>query len=409
MQLIKPDSNFDLIGKRRPAAIVSAIAVIASLLAFFFIEPNWGIDFTGGTEIHLKFDHQTDISEIRSALAEIGLSDDAVQQVNAPDDNEYVVRIQEATFGAESLEDSVNEALATTFGADWVVESRFDAQVGAQVTIEHAPPAVPLALITESLQGLDGAKVEASPDDRTFYVKFPGLPSQVQSMIGEAIGDSSFEVLQLDSVGPKVGGDLRRQGFISMAATLGLILIYVAFRFDLVFAPGAVLALFHDVAITLGIFTVMHREVNLPMIGALLTIIGYSLNDTIVIYDRIRENLDKYRRADMPGLVNSSINETLNRTLNTSLTTLVAVAAFLFFGGPVINTFALAMMIGVIVGTYSTIFIASPTILVMEKLKPRLAGLMVPTTRDDEVDRAEAASSNAEKRRLARSQPDPSA
>ena len=409
MQIIKPDANYDLIGKRRIAAIVSSILVIGSLLAFFIIQPNWGIDFTGGTEIHLKFDEQTEIGEIRAALGSIGLSGDAVQQINAPEDYEYVVRIQEATFGAEGLENSVDEALAATFGADWVVDSRFDAQVGAQITIEHTPPEVPTTRIAEALKGLEGVKVEDSPDDNTFYVKFPGLPTQVKSMIGEAIGDKSFQVLQLDSVGPKVGGDLRRQGFISMAATLGLILIYVAFRFDLAFAPGAVLALFHDVAITLGIFTLLQREVNLPMIGALLTIIGYSLNDTIVIYDRIRENLDKYRRADMPGLVNASINETLNRTLNTSLTTLAAVSAFLVFGGPVINTFALAMMIGVAVGTYSTIFIASPTILVMEKLKPKLANIMVPVTRDDEVDRAAAAQSNAEKRRLARQQADPSA
>ena len=409
MQIIKPDSSFDLIGKRRIAGVFSAILVTVSLLCFFIIQPNWGIDFTGGTEIHLKFDEQTEISELREALAQIGLADDAVQQINAPEDNEYVVRIQEATFGAEGLEASVSEELTRTFGADWIVESRFDAQVGAQITIEHAPPAVPIARITDSLAGLEGVKVEDSPDDNTFYVKFPGLPSQVKSMIGEALGAKTFQVLQLDSVGPKVGGDLRRQGFISMAATLGLILIYVAFRFDLAFAPGAVLALFHDVAITLGIFTLLQREVNLPMIGALLTIIGYSLNDTIVIFDRIRENLDKYRRADMPALVNASINETLNRTLNTSLTTLAAVAAFLFFGGPVINTFALAMMIGVVIGTYSTIFIASPTILVMEKLKPKLSGIMVPVTRDDEVDRAAAAQSNAEKRRLARQQVDPTA
>ena len=164
-----------------------------------------------------------------------------------------------------------------------------------------------------------------------------------------------------------------------MLFTLALVLVYIAFRFDLTFAPGAIVALFHDVSITLGIFVVIQEEVNLSMIGALLTIIGYSLNDTIVIYDRIRENMQKYSRKDMKSLINDSVNETLARTLATSLTTMAALLAFLFIGGPVIKTFALAMMIGVIVGTYSTVFVASPMILVMERAKPAIARMLVPS------------------------------
>ena len=163
-------------------------------------------------------------------------------------------------------------------------------------------------------------------------------------------------------------------GFV--ASMLVLVLAYIAFRFDLAFAPGAVLALFHDVAITIGIFVIFHREVNLPIIGALLTIIGYSLNDTIVIYDRIRENMERYRRTDLQNLINKSVNETLNRTVNTSLTTFLAIVFFLLWGGPVIQTFAMAMLIGVVVGTYSTVYVASPMILVMQDLKPRIAKIM---------------------------------
>jgi preprotein translocase subunit SecF len=174
-----------------------------------------------------------------------------------------------------------------------------------------------------------------------------------------------------------VGGELRRKGFLAIGATLALILVYVAFRFDLAFAPGAVLALFHDVSIVVGIFVITGHEFNLPMIGALLTIIGYSLNDTIVIYDRIRENMRRYRRADTARLINDSINETMTRTLATSFTTGVAMLAFLFLGGPVIETFALAILLGVVFGTYSTIFVASPTILLMEDLRPHLAKLVV--------------------------------
>jgi len=190
-------------------------------------------------------------------------------------------------------------------------------------------------------------------------------------------------VLQVDSVGPKVGAELRQQGMIAILATLALILVYVALRFNLSFAPGAVLALFHDVSIVVGVFVTLDMlgityEFNLPMIGALLTIIGYSLNDTIVIYDRLRENMTRYRRNDLETMINVSINETLGRTLATSVTTLAGMTAFLVLGGAVIQTFALAIFLGVIVGTYSTIFVASPTILLMQDVQPWLSQLFTP-------------------------------
>jgi preprotein translocase subunit SecF len=206
---------------------------------------------------------------------------------------------------------------------------------------------------------------------------------------------SSFEILQTDSVGPKVGAELRQQGLISILATLGLILAYVSLRFNLSFAPGAVLALLHDVLIVIGLFILLGKaapylpfaipslEFNLPMVGALLTIIGYSLNDTIVIYDRIRENMARYRKTDLESLINTSINETLRRTINTSITTLGAMSAFLFFGGSVIQTFALAISLGVIVGTYSTIYVASPTILFMQEIQPTLIRIFSPAERKE--------------------------
>ena len=209
-------------------------------------------------------------------------------------------------------------------------------------------------------------------------------------------------------MGPKVGDELKRSGFISVAATLALVLLYVAFRFDVGFAPGAVVALFHDVSITIGIFVLSQREFNLPMIGALLTIVGYSLNDTIVIYDRIRENMDRYSRTDLAELINVSINETLARTLATSVTTALAICAFLFLGGPVIQNFAFAMLLGVFFGTYSTIFVASPMILFMEEVKPHLnrlvAGAVTDESEDDDLSGMtdEAELSESEKRRRAR-------
>jgi preprotein translocase SecF subunit len=204
------------------------------------------------------------------------------------------------------------------------------------------------------------------------------------------LGEHKFLVLSIEAVGPKVGGELRRQGFISIAATLCLVLLYVGFRFDMAFAPGAIIALIHDVSITVGIFTFLQLEFNLPMIGALLTIVGYSLNDTIVIYDRIRENRDRYRRKDTGDLINVSINETLTRTVATSVTAMLALSMFLLLGGDVIRNFALAMFLGIIFGTYSTVFVASPMILLMEDARPWLSRFIaLPDIGEDDDEAAD--------------------
>jgi preprotein translocase subunit SecF len=380
MQFLKPGTKFDFVGKRKIAAVVSSLLVIASLALFFVKGPNWGIDFTGGTEVFIDFDEPVEIDEVRTSLAALEVKGDAIQQVGGAEDYQYVIRIQDPEFGTAGLEESVQAALTTAFGADWITESTFDAQVSLKATIRYAGDPVPLVRIENALTGIPGAKVQDSPDENTFYVVLPGLSQKItkaieQTFAGRAIREGGINV---DSVGPKVGGELRRKGVMAILITLGLVLVYVGFRFEFAFAPGAVLALFHDVAIVSGIFVITRHEFNLPMIGALLTIIGYSLNDTIVIYDRIRENLKKYRRRDMERLINDSINETLTRTLATSFTTLAAMLAFLFLGGPVIETFALAILLGVIFGTYSTVYVASPTILLMQDLKPVFAKVFAP-------------------------------
>ena len=380
MQFVRHDISIDFVGKRKYAAIFSAILVTSALVIFLFGDrvghgPNWGIDFTGGTEIQLRFDDPINISEVRKAIGSVGIPDDAVQEIGN-ERTDYAIRVQDAAFGSDSLRSDIESSLVKTFGNEWLDEVRFDAEVGARMTVVYAGEQTPVETIRQSLAHIESANVQEANDDNTFYVKLPGLTSKVTQAIGASLAGKSFETVKVDSVGPKVGGDLRRQGFISLGSTLLLILVYVAFRFDLAFAPGAVLALFHDVAITIGIFVLVGREFNLPIIGALLTIIGYSLNDTIVIYDRIRENTERYRRKELTAMINTSINETLGRTLATSLTTALAIFAFLFMGGPVIQTFALAMLIGIVVGTYSTVFVASPMILVMQDVKPHIEKLL---------------------------------
>ena len=405
--------NFNVVGWRRVFGSISAVVVVISWMLFFAIGPNWGIDFTGGTEIHLEFmteeelreekrkvpddfDPEVSIDTLRGALTSLGLDSDSVQQVGASEDNEFSIRIQNATFGADAMREDVERRLLDHFGSDFIDPDRtkMDAEVGARLVIGYNPETVDLNEVRPLFDDLENAQVREGREDRQLIVQLPGLSTQIADQIQEVIPRNPFRVLATDAVGPKVGGELTRQGFISIFATLALVLIYIAFRFDLRFAPGAIVALVHDVSITIGIFVVGGMlvpgrfEFNLPMIGALLTIVGYSLNDTIVIYDRIRENRDRYRRKDTADLINVSVNETLARTLATSFTTMLAMLAFLTLGGPVIQDFAVAMMCGIIFGTYSTVFVASPMILIMEDVQPYLAKFVAVSAKE-EVDEEE--------------------
>jgi len=193
-----------------------------------------------------------------------------------------------------------------------------------------------------------------------------GISEQVKARLITRFGEKSVEIRRVEMVGPKVGKDLRRKGFWAILFSLVAILIYITWRFEFWFAIGAIVALAHDVLITVGVFSIMNKQVNLAIVAAVLTIIGYSLNDTIVVYDRIRENMKKLQKISFSDMVNQSINETLSRTILTSLTTLITVVILFFLGGEVIRNFAFALIVGVVVGTYSSIYIASPVVLFFE-------------------------------------------
>jgi preprotein translocase subunit SecF len=185
--------------------------------------------------------------------------------------------------------------------------------------------------------------------------------------------EGQFEVLSATSVGPKVGDDLKRQAVFATLYALGGILIYIAFRFEWIYGAAAVFAVFHDTLVTLGLFSLFNREINLTVIAALLTLVGYSVNDTIVVFDRLRENLKIRRRDDLEAVMNDSINQTLSRTILTSGLTFLTVLALFLFGGEIINHFAFAMVVGIIVGTYSSVAIAAPLVLVYSNLRGRVA------------------------------------
>ena len=232
---------------------------------------------------------------------------------------------------------------------------------------------------TLNTEGYSGAIVVSFGSDRDVMIRLSKGYSDKQGaeLLGklQASFAGSVELRRIEFVGPQVGDELREQGGLAMLLALGLVMLYIAFRFQLKFAVGAVVALVHDVIITLGFFSVTGMEFDLTVLAALLAVIGYSLNDTIVVSDRIRENFRKIRRADPIEVVNVSLTETLGRTLVTSLTTLLVLAALALFGGEMINGFAIALIVGVAIGTYSSIYVAANTLLIMGVSKE---DLMIP-------------------------------
>jgi preprotein translocase subunit SecF len=197
-----------------------------------------------------------------------------------------------------------------------------------------------------------------------------GLSGKIEDALTAVYGKDSFEIRRVEVVGPKVGSDLTRKAILALVFSWIGMLIYIAWRFEFRYAVGGILALIHDVIITVGVFSLLNKEFDLNIVAALLTIIGYSINDTIVIYDRIRENVRKNVKQSLRDIINLSVNQTLSRTILTSFTVFLVVAILFFFGGAVIHDFAFALLIGVVVGAYSTVFIASPIVLAFEKIKP---------------------------------------
>lgn len=216
--------------------------------------------------------------------------------------------------------------------------------------------------------GFKGAEIVefGSPDEILIKTQFSGSSSEISEQLTLALG-KTFTLRRVESVGPKIGKELQSDALKAIGLALVLILIYITFRFDRYYALGSVMALIHDVLITLGVFSLLDYEINLSIVAAFLTIVGYSLNDTIVVFDRIRENIPKYMKKTLNDIVNISLNETLNRTVITSLTTMMVVVILFIWGGKVINLFAFALIIGVFVGTYSSLFVASPVMVYFEK------------------------------------------
>jgi preprotein translocase SecF subunit len=312
-EIIKPGTNIDFLGQWRIWVGLSIALIVAGLVCAIpaVRGVHFGVDFAGGAEMHVRFASGVSASDgaIRSALAPLALESLEAIQFGSPSD--YLVRFQ----GERVIAGTDQPASAVTERTDRVLA--------------------------------------------------------VQGALERAIGKLSVE--RVEFVGPKVGKELRNRGLQSMALAFVLILAYVAFRFSTSFAPGAVIALVHDVLVTSSIWVILGLEFDLNVLAALLAIIGYSLNDTIIIYDRARENMELHTGAEIKALLNQSVNQTLSRTALTALISLGAVLSLLIAGGPAIRGFAGAMTIGTVVGTYSTIFIAAPMVMWLETRRRKRA------------------------------------
>ncbi|WP_300517050.1 protein translocase subunit SecF [Aliiroseovarius sp.] len=296
LRLVPAETNWDFFGKTPLTFGFSAVLMAASVVAFFVIGLNFGIDFKGGTTIRTESTQAVDVGSYRDALTPLDLGDISIVAVN------------DVNFRANQH----------------VSQIRIEAQDGQE------------AITPETLSAIEAALKTVDP-----AITFPSV----------------------ESVGPKVSGELVLAAVYAVLAAIGAVLIYIWLRFEWQFSLGAVAALVHDVVLTIGIFSVLQIKFDLAIIAALLTIVGYSLNDTVVVFDRVRENLRRYKKMDLKEVMNLSINETLSRTVMTSVTTLIALVSLYVLGGDVIRGFVFAMIWGVIVGTYSSIFVASAILL----------------------------------------------
>jgi preprotein translocase subunit SecF len=354
----------------------------------------YGIDFRGGTLVYLKFARQPDLDAIRGELRRVNLGGATIQRYGAAADNEVIVGLElGATASAESLDAgkrAIFAALAGLYGAGPAGKVDFN-NASPQTVAEHLVVADPLRLAYKgSDEALSGYRQSAealvnfrnSPPRGGLIGDFQelrgvaGVTPAVLEALGKDFYLSQYAVRNTEIVGPKVGGDLRRQAIYVTLAALAAMLVYIWFRFELIYGVAAVIATFHDVLITLGVFSLLHKEISLTVIAGLLTLVGYTMNDTIVVFDRIRENVRLAKREDFVSLVNRSINQTLSRTILTSGLTFLAVLSLYLFGGEVINGFALTLVVGVIIGTYSSFAIASPILVYLyQRVGPKRIGV----------------------------------
>jgi preprotein translocase subunit SecF len=375
MQIFQ-NTNFDFLHYKWPfigASLVLSVAGIGSILLHGGL--RYGIDFKEGTQMTVKWNGAPPQDKIRAALSKKVSGEVTVQPFTD------VAARDEIVIGTERMGEqqmavarkSMQDTLEATFGDSASGKLDFNnagaSEVADRLTVPLQQAGVQLS--DQQLQTLasDLLKFRDSPPRSGLITNFdqlgvvPGVNSAIISVLKQQCSLAPFSILQVEMVGPKVGSELRTKAILATLYALGGMLVYIAFRFEWIYGVAAVVACFHDTIITIGLFSLFNKEITLTVIAALLTLVGYSMNDTIVIFDRIRENIKLLRREPLESLINKSVNQTLSRTIMTSGLTFLTVIALFLFGGPVLHGFSFALVVGIIIGTYSSVFVASPIVL----------------------------------------------
>ena len=373
------DTNIPFLSYRKIALSLSILVIIGGL-AYQFMGPglNLGIDFVGGTQVTVKFRSEPDLGLLRETMSDLQTGTPSLQRFDEPEKFEILIRVENPEGEEGDFTGPIIELLDRDLNAG--LGDGFDLNTkGVQALTDILTTADPDETGLDQEGGDEhygpmAGKVFSFRKENGIFTSMDqvetieGLSDGTRALIRDQAVIGEFAILGAESVGPAVGADLQNKARAAIGFSLLGMLIYIWLRFQLPFGIGAVAALFHDVLITLTALAITGREINLPTVAALLALVGYSVNDSVVVFDRVRENLKLHRGEDLEGLMNTSINQTLSRTFITSGTTLMVVLSLYFFGGDVINTFAFVLLIGIIVGTYSSIFVASPVALWVHRL-----------------------------------------
>ena len=389
------EPNIDWMGKAKYFYALSGILLLAGWTSVFFNHGlRYGIDFKGGTNVDVRFAQPPNIDEIRKGLTVQGLGNSEIQSVSsgglASKSNEVLIFVEQKGQGDEAEDTAraqVITALNSIYGVKDSSKPDFNAATPSSLAaLLNANDPLHLSInVGDRYQQL-AKKILAYRDDTKGGVvtnidelsAVEGVTPPVLSALKSNYALGSFAIRHVEIVGPKVGGELRRQAiYVTLYALAGM-LVYIAFRFEWVYGAAAVLAVFHDVLITLGFFSLLKFEISLTVIAALLTLVGYSMNDTIVIFDRIRENNRLLRRESFADVVNKSINQTLSRTILTSGLTFLTVLVLFLMGGQVLRAFSFALVVGIVVGTYSSFGIAAPLVVAWNRWRGQRGAVVNP-------------------------------
>jgi len=356
--------QFDFLSRRKYAYFLSITLFLIGVISAIFRGFHFGVDFNGGSEIVLQFEKPIQISDVREYVADIGLG--FVEVKTFGDETGVMIRTEQQVIPPQiyprviaGLENEIEKIIPA------VPRQIIDSSANS-ITYSFANPDTTNKIVDALLEaGFQAGKVSEEPNNNQMLVSI-GIADWLKENLRTKISNNSFIVLKEDRVGPKIGEELKRDAVLALFFALVAILFYLGFRFKFIFAIGAVAALFHDVLITLGLYAALYGlipglnlEIDLTIVAAFLTLIGYSVNDTVVVFDRIRENLKLHKTRPLFDIVNSSMSQTMSRTILTGGATLLTLLVLLIFGGEVLRAFAFTMFFGIIIGTYSSIFIAS--------------------------------------------------